>query len=172
MLTMGEWLREELVAAGDQGICLADLHSKRKEHWEELGLRQVTGTYNSFAIFFAVLIRLGWVELTGVEEKSYIQRTYEKAPPRKYYRLTSEGLAQPEINWRSPIATLIELEPGRYPKARDGKYKRVYKPTGRRRGAPRMVEREEEAEPKPRGRPRKYLGEEMTPEEMGRILER
>ena len=152
--TMGEWLREELVAAGDSGICLADIHKRRKEHWEELGLREVTGTYNSFAIFFAVLIRLGWVELTGIEEKSYIQRTYEEAPPRKYYRLTSEGLAQPEINWRSPMATLIELYPERYPKAVDYKYKRTYRPTGR--GAPRMPEREEEAEPKVRGRPRKW----------------
>jgi len=156
MTTMFEWLREELVTAGDQGICLADLHSKRKEHWEELDLRQVTGTYNSFAISFAVLIRLGWVELTGEEEPSYIQRSYPEAPPRKYYRITPEGLSVPVTEWHRPIVTLMNKHSKRYPTAKDHKYKRVYKPTGRPRGAPRMPERKEKPEVKARGRPRKW----------------
>lgn len=163
MLTTGEWLRQELVAAGGEGICLADLHKKRKEHWEELGLRQVIGTYNSFVIWFAVLIRLGWVELTGEEERSYIQdllikadKDITKASPRKYYRITPEGLAQPEISWRSPIVSLMDKYPDKYPGAVNHKYKRVYKPTGRPLGRPREADRGEEVEPKPRGRPRKW----------------
>ena len=143
MLTTFEWLREELVAAGDSGVCLADLHSKRKEHWEELELRQVTGTYNSFAISFAVLIRLAWVELTGVEEPSYIQKSYAEAPPRKYYRLTPEGLSAPLTDWYRPIVALMLKYPERYPAAEDRHYKRKYIPTGRPLGRPRQSEIDE-----------------------------
>jgi len=48
-------------------------------------------TYHSFLMYFGVLKRLGWVEVTEQTEPSAIQDNYPAAPERVYYRLTKEG---------------------------------------------------------------------------------
>jgi len=127
MPTVAEWIRTKLIESGDKGVCLADLHTERKANYKELGLKKVTGIYHSFAVFFSILIRLGWVEKTGLEEVAHRKGTMDELNPdipRKYFRITPEGLAQPESAWFSPIITLMRLYPERYPKAIDFKYKR------------------------------------------------
>ena len=105
----GNWIKEKLIEAGDRGICPADLFRARKAHYEELGLRRPpSGIMHSFEVFFAVLIRLKWVELTGEQEVVFIKGTTSElnpTVPRKYYRITPEGLAQPESAWYNPVFT-------------------------------------------------------------------
>lgn len=109
MLTVAQWIREKLIMAGDKGICPADLFRERKANYSELGLRKPTGIMHSFEVAFSVLIRLKWVELTGEEEvvfrKGTVDELHSGEAFRKYYRITPEGLAQPESAWYNPLFT-------------------------------------------------------------------
>jgi hypothetical protein len=62
--------------------------------------------FHSFVVYFAMLQRLGWVELTGREEPSSFQAHYPSGPPRRYYRLTEAGRAASESAWRNPQRAL------------------------------------------------------------------
>lgn len=62
--------------------------------------------YHSFLIYFGVLKRLGWVEITGKTEPSAIQDNYSLAPERAYYRLTRKGIEAGEELWSNPLFTL------------------------------------------------------------------
>jgi len=59
---------------------------------------------------------LGWVELTGEEEKSSVQENVEESrskaglepyetPPRKYYRLTQRVIEAPDYQWSNQLIT-------------------------------------------------------------------
>ena len=72
--------------------------------------------YHSFQRYFHWLKQLGWVELTGEEERSTVQETVEdsrseaglppyEAPPRRYYRLTRKGVDAPDYEWSNPLIT-------------------------------------------------------------------
>ena len=52
--------------------------------------------YHSFLMYFGVLKRLGWVEVTNEVEPSAIQDNYPAAPQRTYYRLTKKGVGADE----------------------------------------------------------------------------
>jgi hypothetical protein len=62
--------------------------------------------YHSFLMYFGVLKRLGWVEVTNKNEPSAIQDNYTLAPKRVYYRLTKEGTKAGEEPWSNPLFTL------------------------------------------------------------------
>ena len=62
--------------------------------------------YHSFLMYFGVLKRLGWVEITGQTETSSIQDNYPPAPERTYYRLTKEGIEAGDESWSNPLFTL------------------------------------------------------------------
>jgi hypothetical protein len=62
--------------------------------------------YHSFLMYFGVLKRLGWVEITGATEDSGIQDNYSSAPSRVYYRLTEAGKAASDVLWSNPLFTL------------------------------------------------------------------
>ncbi|HEX9896275.1 MAG TPA: hypothetical protein VGA85_01260 [Dehalococcoidales bacterium] len=62
--------------------------------------------YHSFLMYFGVLKRLGWVEVTEKTEPSAIQDNYPAAPERVYYRLTKVGLQAGEELWSNPLFTL------------------------------------------------------------------
>jgi len=62
--------------------------------------------YHSFLMYFGVLKRLGWVEVTNETEPSAIQDNYPLAPERVYYRLTKEGIAAGDEQWSNPLFTL------------------------------------------------------------------
>ncbi len=57
-------------------------------------------------MYFGVLKRLGWVEVTNQIEASAIQDNYPAAPARVYYRLTEEGKRAGEELWSNPLFTL------------------------------------------------------------------
>jgi hypothetical protein len=73
----------------------------RRIPWKSNGCR-----YHSFVTYFSNLKRLGWVEESGVEERSSLQDNYPEGQPRKFYRLTSEGMSASESEWADPYATL------------------------------------------------------------------
>ena len=62
--------------------------------------------YHSFLMYFGVLKRLGWVEITQKTEPSAIQDNYPAAPERVYYRLTKIGIQAGEELWSNPLFTL------------------------------------------------------------------
>jgi hypothetical protein len=62
--------------------------------------------YHSFLMYFGVLKRLGWVEVTDRSEPSAVQDNYPSAPERVYYRLTKEGIDAGEEPWSNPLFTL------------------------------------------------------------------
>ncbi len=62
--------------------------------------------YHSFLMYFGVLKRLGWVEVTERMEPSSIQENYASAPKRTYYRLTKKGIQAGDERWSNPLFTL------------------------------------------------------------------
>lgn len=62
--------------------------------------------YHSFVVYFSNLQRLGWVEPSGIEEKSEFQANYPKASPRRYFRLTDSGRRASDGDWDNPQAAL------------------------------------------------------------------
>ena len=62
--------------------------------------------YHSFLMYFGVLKRLGWVEITNQKEPSSIQENYPPAPERTYYRLTKDGIGAGNELWSNPLFTL------------------------------------------------------------------
>ncbi|AII57413.1 hypothetical protein [Dehalococcoides mccartyi] len=62
--------------------------------------------YHSFLMYFGVLKRLGWVEVTDKTEPSAIQDNYPTAPERAYYRLSKGGIQAGEELWSNPLFTL------------------------------------------------------------------
>ncbi len=62
--------------------------------------------YHSFLMYFGVLKRLGWVEITEEIQPSAIQENYPPAPSRTYYRLTKLGIESSEEHWSNPLFTL------------------------------------------------------------------
>ena len=142
MTTTFEFVREQLVAAGRQGVSQADLF---------VALRQATiarrrkGTYSSFNQRFHTLIRLGLVERMKKTAPGFTK--YSNLPDilsdKTFYRITREGREAPISVWVNPFVA-------NYPEYEDkSKY---YMPTGRSRGRPRAervrrrrVERRERA---------------------------
>jgi len=72
--------------------------------------------HHSFQRYFHWLKQLRWVEATGKEERSSVQENVDDsrskaglspyaAPPRKYYRLTREGIEAPDYKWSNPLIT-------------------------------------------------------------------
>ena len=62
--------------------------------------------YHSFVVYFSNLQRLGWVEESGVEERSTFQDNYPQGYPRRFFRLTEAGRAASESAWANPLAAL------------------------------------------------------------------
>jgi len=73
--------------------------------------------YHSFLMYFGVLKRLRWVELTGETESSSIQDNYSPAPSRTYYRLAKQGKEAKDELWSNPLFTL-------YPEVRSNHIKK------------------------------------------------
>lgn len=74
--------------------------------------------YHSFLMYFGVLKRLGWVEITAQTEPSAIQDNYPSAPERAYYRLSKKGTEAGGELWSNPLFTLYpEIGPSHMKKS-------------------------------------------------------
>jgi len=89
----------------------ADVTEEQADRIYERELKRVSRKfthmrYHSFLMYFGVLKRLGWVEVTGQTETSSIQDNYPPAPERTYYRLTKKGIEAGDELWSNPLFTL------------------------------------------------------------------
>ncbi len=89
----------------------ADVTEEEAEKIYQRELRKVSRKfthmrYHSFLMYFGVLKRLGWVEITEQTEPSAMQDNYPAAPGRVYYRLTKEGIEAGVEPWSNPLFTL------------------------------------------------------------------
>ena len=101
----------------------ADVTEEQADRIYERELKRVSRKfthmrYHSFLMYFGVLKRLGWVEVTEKTEPSAIQDNYPAAPERVYYRLTKIGIQAGEELWSNPLFTLYpEIGPSHMKKA-------------------------------------------------------
>jgi len=89
----------------------ADVTEEQADRIYERELKRVSRKfthmrYHSFLMYFGVLKRLGWVEVTNETEPSAIQDNYPAAPERTYYRLTKKGIEAGGELWSNPLFTL------------------------------------------------------------------
>jgi len=70
--------------------------------------------YHSFLVYFGILKRLGWVEVTGETESSALQDNYPPGPSRIYYRLTKKGKEAILAEWSNPLFTLYPVIAEKY----------------------------------------------------------
>jgi len=89
----------------------ADVTEEQAERIYEREMKRISRKfthmrYHSFLMYFGVLKRLGWVEVTSEVEPSAIQDNYPAAPQRTYYRLTKKGIEAGEEFWSNPLFTL------------------------------------------------------------------
>jgi len=70
--------------------------------------------YHSFLVYFGMLKRLGWVEVTGETERSALQENYPPGPARTYYRLTKKGREATMPEWSNPLFTLYPVIAEKY----------------------------------------------------------
>ena len=95
----------------DMVVSGADVTEEEAEKIYQRELKRVSRKfthmrYHSFLMYFGVLKRLGWVEVTDETEPSAIQDNYPSAPERTYYRLTKKGIEAGEGLWSNPLFTL------------------------------------------------------------------
>jgi len=88
-----------------------DVTEEKAEEIYQRELKQVSRKfthmrYHSFLMYFGVLKKLGWVELTGEVDNSSIKVNYPEASGRIFYRLTREGIEAPEALWSNPFFAL------------------------------------------------------------------
>ena len=81
-------------------------------YFRRIPYKLVKSRYHSFRRYFHYLKQLRWVETSGVEEASTMQEATGHHPdthPRKFYRLTSEGIEAPDEDWSNPQRLLYSL---------------------------------------------------------------
>jgi len=132
-LSIGLNIRDVLMDANGKGIVIADLFSE----WRKWKTR---ATYNSFARYFWLLKKLGFVVESDTPREPGPKPELEE---RRYFKITSEGRAAPSYQWSNPMRTYYDRVYG------EGAWDRYmerwreahpYQPTGRRRGRPPKIE--------------------------------
>lgn len=76
------------------------------KHLARIPYKTTACRYHSFVVYFSNLQRLGWVEATKKTEPSSFQDHYAKGQPRRYFRLTAEGMAASDSAWANPLMAL------------------------------------------------------------------
>ena len=67
--------------------------------------------YASFTRYFGHLKRLGWVEESGITERSSLQDDYTPAPFKVFYNLTAQGEAASPVSGSIFIEWLCNIKP-------------------------------------------------------------
>jgi hypothetical protein len=136
------WENDRRIKAGLELYTELEYAERVDWHLRRTPYKLVKCRYHSFQRYFHWLKQLGWVGLTGEEERSSVQEAmpdYPEAPPRKYYRLTKKGIEAPDWEWSRPQIVLYPTIGGEdaqeYFKRKRREHKYVKKsPTKSRRG--------------------------------------
>ena len=97
--TVGVFIREKLADVADNGIVIADPFREFKDSG------RTKATYCSFARYFHLYKKLGYVEETGEREPAWNPQLSD----RKYFRITAEGVDRIS-EWGNPLAELVGRE--------------------------------------------------------------
>ena len=101
------WENERRIQKKEEPYTPEEYAERLEWHLERIPYKLHRARYHSFFRYFHYLKQLGFVDLTGKEDESYIQGiTYPGAPPCRYYRLSAKGKAAPEHEWYRPQLTL------------------------------------------------------------------
>jgi DNA-binding PadR family transcriptional regulator len=124
---------EKRVKAGKEPYTASEYAERVDWHLRHIPYKLVKSRFHSFRRYFHYLKQLGWVELTGEVERSTLQEVTKDHPdthPRKFYRLTKEGIAAPDEDWSNPQRLIYskigeeDIEDYLRDKRREHKYRR------------------------------------------------
>ena len=111
LVSVGKFVRDYLLEHDE--ATMTGIHNAYKDEvytrYEAAGkkiLKKNLMTYNSFAVYFAKLRRLGWVERTKHRERSKPQEWYEEWPELIYYKITDKGREAKDSDWSNPVYAL------------------------------------------------------------------
>ncbi len=99
---------EARIKKGLPPLTIEAADERTKYYLERIPQRLTSTRYSSFTRYFSHFKRLGYVEETGKEEASLVQRSYALAPPRRYYRLTEAGKKATNMELSDPIMTIYQ----------------------------------------------------------------
>ena len=129
------WENERRIKAGKEPFTELEYAERVAWHLRGIPYKLVKCRYHSFVMYFGMLKKLGWVETTGVEEPSTPQDYYEDFEPRRYYRLTRQGIEAPDYEWSNPHRTLYpQFDVDYYRQKRKAHHYTKRVPTVSRRG--------------------------------------
>jgi hypothetical protein len=100
------WENDRRVRDGKEPYTEEEYAERVDWHLSRIPYKLVKCRYHSFVMYFGMLKKLAWVELTGEEEISTPQDYYEGFAPRRFYRLTRKGREAPDHEWSNPHRTL------------------------------------------------------------------
>jgi hypothetical protein len=100
---------ERRIKRGLPALTSEEEENLRLRIYERIPYKYTSIRSHSFARYFGMLERLGWVEPTGEEEKSAFQDNYAESEPRRYFRLTDKGRTASDMDWINPQRTLYGL---------------------------------------------------------------
>ena len=101
-----ERLEERRIKAGKRAFTEAEYEEYLSYFLNRIPRKFTRMRYSSFCKYFSHLTRLKWVEKSGKTEPSGFQDDYPPAPPRVFYRLTSEGKEATDAEWSNPVVVL------------------------------------------------------------------
>lgn len=123
------WDAEEAIRRG-RPMTPEEVEERSEYYLERIPYKLTRMRYASFTNYFARLIKLGWVQTTGEEEKSEPQENWPDARPRVFYRLTAKGRAATIAEVANPLRLLYpHFNSAYFRKAR--KAKRYFRRRGR-----------------------------------------
>ena len=100
------WEEEQRIDQGLPSMSIEEAEERTQYYMERIPYKLTKCRFHSFVVYFSNLQRLGWVEPTGKEEPSQFQEHYPPGPPRRYFRLTTEGKQAADAAWSNPLFTL------------------------------------------------------------------
>lgn len=103
------WENDQRIKDGKAPYSEEEYAERVDWHLRRIPYKLVKCRYHSFVMYFGMLKKLGWVEITGREEASTPQDYYEGFEPRRYYRLTRKGREAPDHEWSNPHRTLYPM---------------------------------------------------------------
>ena len=99
-------VEERVARKEERSINPDNIEELADKYLARLPYKTIACRFHSFVVYFSDLQKLGWVEVTGIEEPSKFQDHHPPGPPRKYFRLSKAGREAGEDAWRNPHRVL------------------------------------------------------------------
>lgn len=100
------WENDRRIKVGKEPYTELEYAERVAWYLSRISYKLIKCRYHSFLMYFNMLKKLHWVEVTGEEEVSTPQDYYKDFEPRRYYRLSKKGIEAPNDEWSNPHRTL------------------------------------------------------------------